>query len=277
MNPAAIDLYREHGIDLAPEPLEIAVCAQHNNGGLAANHWWESANIRHLFPVGEVNGSHGVYRPGGSALNSGQVGGFRAAEYIARRYAAKSLDAEAFARAAEAAARTALRWSALRRARRSWREEREELQRRMTRAGAHIRSAAELGQAVAEARAQWQRLESSGCQATPAERREAWITRQLCFAHLVYLEAIRFAVKSGAGSRGSSMVLDAGGTPTHDKLGPEWRFTPPNPGFREQVLETVATPDGTVTSTWVPRRPLPKPDAWFETAWAAFREGDIYH
>ena len=59
MNPAAIELYREHGIDLAREPLEIAVCAQHNNGGLAANHWWESVNIRHLFPVGEVNGSHG--------------------------------------------------------------------------------------------------------------------------------------------------------------------------------------------------------------------------
>ncbi|MGM0680565.1 MAG: preprotein translocase subunit YajC, partial [Pseudomonadota bacterium] len=32
------------------------------NGGLAGNIWWESENIRHLFPVGEVNGSHGVYR-----------------------------------------------------------------------------------------------------------------------------------------------------------------------------------------------------------------------
>ena len=48
-------------------------------------------NIRHLFPVGEVNGSHGVYRPGGSALNAGQVGGLRAAEYIAHRYADWSL------------------------------------------------------------------------------------------------------------------------------------------------------------------------------------------
>ena len=66
MNPGAIQLYADHGIDLAREPLEIAVCAQHNNGGLAGNHWWESTNIKHLFPVGEVNGSHGVYRPGGS-------------------------------------------------------------------------------------------------------------------------------------------------------------------------------------------------------------------
>jgi len=46
--------------------------------------------------------------------------------------------------------------------------------------------------------------------------------------------------------------------------------------FREQVLETVAMPDGTVRSAWVPRRPLPHPDSWFETAWAEFREGEIY-
>jgi succinate dehydrogenase/fumarate reductase flavoprotein subunit len=90
MNPMAIKLYREHGIDLRKEPLEIAVCAQHNNGGLQGNIWWES-NLRHLFPVGEVNGSHGVYRPGGSALNSGQVGGYRAAQYISNFYHTNSL------------------------------------------------------------------------------------------------------------------------------------------------------------------------------------------
>lgn len=84
MNPPAIQLYLDHGIDLRRERLEIAVCAQHNNGGLKGNHWWES-NVRGLFPVGEVNGSHGVYRPGGAALNAGQVGGLRAAMYIARR------------------------------------------------------------------------------------------------------------------------------------------------------------------------------------------------
>jgi len=276
MNPAAIELYREHGINLARQPLEIAVCAQHNNGGLAANHWWESANLRHLFPVGEVNGSHGVYRPGGSALNSGQVGGFRAAEYIARRYPDRTLDGGRFARVAKAAARDALRWSGKCRTGRSWREEREDLQGRMTRAGAHIRSVAELDQAVADARTQWQRLESEGCLATGPELREAWNTRQLCFAHLVYLEAIRSAVRSGAGSRGSSMVLHPSGTRAHERLGPEWSFAPPNPDFRERVLETVADPGGTVSSAWVPRRPLPKTDAWFETAWAAFQRGKIY-
>ncbi|MFQ3619947.1 MAG: FAD-binding protein [Spirochaetales bacterium] len=86
MNPLAIELYRSNGIDLEQEPLEIAVCAQHNNGGLYADLWWESVNIDRLFPVGEVNGTHGVYRPGGSALNAGQVGSLRAAQKIAGDY-----------------------------------------------------------------------------------------------------------------------------------------------------------------------------------------------
>jgi succinate dehydrogenase/fumarate reductase flavoprotein subunit len=276
MNPAAIELYRSHGIDLAGAPLEVAVCAQHNNGGLAANHWWESLNIRHLFPVGEVNGSHGIYRPGGSALNAGQVGGFRAAEYIARRYAEQSLDPAAFAAAAAAAAGAALVWSLKCRGGRPWRAEREELQRRMSRAGAHIRSRESLAEAAAAACDQWRRLENDGCRAEKGEWHEAWTTRQLCFAHLVYLEAIRFAVESGAGSRGSAMVLDPAGTPAHPGLGAEWRFLPQNPDLREPVLETEATPDGAVRSAWLPCRPLPATDAWFETAWAAHRSGQIY-
>ena len=88
MNPPAIDLYNSFNVDISKELLEIAVCAQHNNGGLKGNIWWES-NIKHLFPVGEVNGTHGVYRPGGTALNAGQVGGIRASMYIAANYSAK--------------------------------------------------------------------------------------------------------------------------------------------------------------------------------------------
>jgi hypothetical protein len=117
---------------------------------------------------------------------------------------------------------------------------------------------------------------TTGCRAGARELGEAWKTRQLCFAHLVYLEAIRFALESGAGSRGSSMVLEEGGTRVHERLSREWSFAPPNPDLREHVLETAADPDGRVTSTWVPRRPLPTADSWFETAWAAFRAGEIF-
>jgi succinate dehydrogenase/fumarate reductase flavoprotein subunit len=274
MNPGAIQLYLDHGIDVRKAPLEIAVCAQHNNGGLAANHWWESANIRHLFPVGEVNGSHGVYRPGGSALNSGQVGSFRAAEYIANRYGQSDLSVAAAGRAAsEERKRVEAFLGRCTKAKTTWRQERGELQERMSRAGAHIRSLSDATKAVDEAWNQWKRIERDGCSGKPAESLR---TRQLCFAHAVYLDAVKFAIGSGVGSRGSAIVLNSGGGKIHDRLDDAWRIEPENTAFRDQVQETEAGPDGSVVNRWAARRPVPESDSWFETAWARFRNGDIY-
>ncbi len=88
MNPRAIRLYGDHGIDLAGEYLEIAVCAQHNNGGIAVNSDWESS-LPGLYVAGEAAGTFGICRPGGTALNSTQVGSYRAAQAIARAYREK--------------------------------------------------------------------------------------------------------------------------------------------------------------------------------------------
>ena len=82
MNPGAISLYSDHGIDITREPLKIAVCAQHNNGGVRIDSNWQT-NVKGLYCVGEAAGSIGIFRPGGSALNSCQVGSMRAAEHIA--------------------------------------------------------------------------------------------------------------------------------------------------------------------------------------------------
>lgn len=81
LNPKAIAFYRSKGIDLENEPLEIAVCAQHMNGGVDVDINWMTS-VKNLFAVGEAAGTFGVYRPGGSALNSTQVGGLRIAQYI---------------------------------------------------------------------------------------------------------------------------------------------------------------------------------------------------
>lgn len=81
MNQPAIDLYKSKGCNIETEYLEIALCAQHCNGGLAVDLWWQTS-VPGLFAVGECAGTHGVARPGGSALNSGQVGSLRAAQYI---------------------------------------------------------------------------------------------------------------------------------------------------------------------------------------------------
>lgn len=82
MNAPAIALYKSKGVDLHHEYLEIALCAQHNNGGIAVDLWWQTS-VKGLFAAGECAGTHGISRPGGSALNAGQVGSLRAAQYIA--------------------------------------------------------------------------------------------------------------------------------------------------------------------------------------------------
>ena len=84
MNIGAIELYADHGIDICTELLEIAVCAQHCNGGVMVDEHWQS-DVDGLYVAGEAAGIFGVYRPGGSALNSTQVGSLRAAEHIAKK------------------------------------------------------------------------------------------------------------------------------------------------------------------------------------------------
>jgi len=88
MNPQAIALYLGNGIDLNRDMLEIDVCAQHCNGGVAVDGHWQSG-VRGLYAAGEAAGTFGAYRPGGSALNAAQVGSLRAARHIARQAAAE--------------------------------------------------------------------------------------------------------------------------------------------------------------------------------------------
>ncbi len=82
MNEPAILLYRSHGIDLDREMLEIRVCAQHHNGGIAVDSHAQTC-VPGLYAAGEAAGTFGRKRPGGSALNATQTGAVRAAEHIA--------------------------------------------------------------------------------------------------------------------------------------------------------------------------------------------------
>ena len=279
MNPAAIQLYLDHGIDLRYTKLEIALCAQHNNGGLAGTHWWESTNLRHLFPVGEVNGSHGVARPGGSALNSGQVGAFRAAEYIAKRYPDWSLDIGAATYLAQQRVVELATWcEKAKRSASDWQSNRHAVQRRMSRSGGAIRSLPELETALSETTQHYERLLHEGVSFADARGQiEALRNRQLTFAAMTYLQAIRFSVESGVGSRGSAVVLDTNGVALHAKLDASWLIVPENTEFRDKVLNTRSNHTTRTTShCYEPCRPIPDSDLWFETAWAAYREGRIY-
>ena len=278
MNPGAIKLYQDHGIDLSEEPLEIAVSAQHNNGGLAGNIWWESTNIHHLFPIGEVNGSHGLKRPGGAALNAGQVGGFRAAEFIANCYGSWSMPEEQAVIALMDAVEQNEVWAAkCLLANTSIENERTEMQKRMSKAGAFIRTINVLEIEVQRAWQQAARLIQNGCTThSSKDQSDAFNIRQLCLAQAVYLDAILFALRSGVGSRGSAIVLENSGLPVHPMLDSNWRIQPEDEAFRKTVLQTRLFQDGTIQHTWTPCRPIPKTDSWFETTWGRFRSGEIY-
>ena len=270
MNAPAIALYQQHHINLAAEPLEIAVCAQHNNGGLAGDIWWQSENIQHLYPIGEVNGTHGVTRPGGTALNAGQCGAFRAAEWIANASSKPVASQAPVSCPAFADYQSRLQQTPTL----SWEKERAIFQKRMSAFGGFIREKTSVEKALQEAQQQLEKLQHQGLHFDhPKEFAESIRNEHLLFAECVYLSAILYQIKSGTGSRGGAIILNQAGTPIHPAL--DWKIQSEDKSFREQVLETHFQ-DNAITSCWKPCRSIPDTKNWFETAWKEYREGKIY-
>jgi succinate dehydrogenase/fumarate reductase flavoprotein subunit len=270
MNQPALDFYLANGIDLGRDPLEIAVCAQHNNGGLTGGIWWES-NIQGLFPVGEVNGSHGVRRPGGASLNAGQVGGLRAAMYIASRRRDAAPDARAFAAAAEARvaavlglARAMLAGTEGRRP--GVRDVRHEIQRRMSGAAAHVRRLDVARGAERDAWRLCRDLDARAGAGVVGDLPAAFRNRDLCLAHAVYLSAIAEYLERGGQSRGSFIVGDER----------QWTLNAPGAFVDTHILEISVSPDLEPRLAWVDIRPIPEEDGWFETTWRAYRDGTVF-
>jgi succinate dehydrogenase/fumarate reductase flavoprotein subunit len=281
MNPPAIDIYRDHGIDLEKDALEIAVCAQHNNGGLKGDIWWES-NIRHLFPVGEVNGTHGVYRPGGSALNSGQVGSWRAAEFIASRYrndppalldfwnsAGSQIQAivEQGRNMIDKKAKSTLLEKAL-----------AEIRGRMSAYGAHVRDPEKIAAEAEKAWTLYSKLKRAAKVKSARDIAFSYKIIDLCLTHALYLEAIKEYIDKGGASRGSYLVLDPNGEKPCPELDDSWRFklASPESFVSGKILEISLEAKGRVKKEWVDIRPVPDEKTWFENVWSDFRAGRVF-
>ncbi len=281
MNQPAVDLYKNHGIDIEKQLLEIAVCAQHNNGGLAGNIWWEST-VRHLFPVGEVNGTHGVKRPGGSALNSGQVGSLRAALFISRRYREYPPDTEKFLSGASGQIR---KWFDLAGkyveggsgVRISADQSLSRIQERMSSCGAHIRKADKVAGELKKAREDYAALKENLKVNDPSELPKAFRVLDLCLTHVFFLEAIHEYLGKGGGSRGSYMVLDPKGILPCESLGQEWKMrrTEKDAFVSRNILELRLDREGRILKEWVPVRPIPEEDTWFENVWNQYLKDEI--
>ncbi len=276
MNPKAIDLYAENGIDLASELLEIAVCAQHNNGGLSADKWWQS-NILRFFPVGEVNGSHGVYRPGGSALNSGQVGGVRAAQYILARSMGDAPTGDALASACGAQLESAISFgedALARGASTDLTAERADIRRRMSLHGAHIRSAEGARTGLREAREQLEKLNGAGI-GKPSHLRSLHQLRDLAVCGIAYLAAIGNYIEQGGKSRGSYLIHDASGQKPEPSLPDVFSFALDTDGRATRIQETEYA-GGDCGFVWREVRPMPSGNDWFENVWKSCLAGENF-
>ncbi|MCL2527510.1 MAG: FAD-binding protein [Defluviitaleaceae bacterium] len=237
MNPKAIQLYKDNGIDLYNEPLKIAVCAQHCNGGIAVDANWESS-IKGLYVAGEAAGTFGVYRPGGSALNSAQVGAMRAAEHIAkvsRGQSAPQSSGVSFSLPAATYSKTPTAKANL--------AANQEL---MSRYAAYNRDVAQM-----------EKLHEELCRQRDVFFKENTITceSELSFLYKCYdLLITQVAVLSSMilagkdmGSHGGALV--GGIHPTEDLV----------------VDQVITTAEG--KSFFEPVRPLPECDDWFEKVW----------
>jgi succinate dehydrogenase/fumarate reductase flavoprotein subunit len=272
MNPLAYDLYKAHGIDVSKEYLEIDVAPQHHNGGAEVNIWWETS-LKHLFAVGECAGTHGVQRPGGSALNAGQVGGYRAASYIAGFY----LKGDPFYGEEElrAMARTELaefekdftgptptlpgeKDAAAVLAR---------VQELNTRSAAFVRPREEIDVCVKELAELARRPVP-----VPGKLTLLFSLKEIILMSRLMYDAILAFVKGGGKSRGSYLVIDSIGK-IEDCLG----GTETDILFRDKVIVSRYIPnEDRVMSETRPVRPIPESDSWFEEVWRQYREGGIF-
>lgn len=272
MNPLAIELYRMHGSDIAREPLPFNVNNQHMNGGVEVDTWGRSS-IPGLYALGEVAGTHGVTRPGGAALNAGQVMGVRVAKHLAAQrphrpgvpvavVQASVRTALAIARGGQASA------SALR----------DEIQARMSDHAGFICPVGEVAAARAAAVALRSRVLASGIAVTPERSAEAFRWRHQALLSEAVLTALDAYVVSGGGSRGARAYCDPTGTKVPEAQAVDcaaWRFREEKPEQRREKL--TLRWNGAFSLSRTPLRGMEDPARiFFEKNWAPYLTGAVY-
>ena len=269
MNQLAIDFYRDKGVDLYTQPLEIALCAQHNNGGMGIDCWWQT-DVKGLFAVGEAAASHGVYRPGGTALNAGQVGSTRAAQYIAARCqgdAPACFDTEAAAALAEMGALADACRADTGNVRALWQHAAEE----MSRCGAAIRDPAQIRAYGKQVEAQLAGFAKTVKAGSRTELAMVYRLRDMLLSQHAYLTAMADYTAHGGQSRGSALYTDlTGGVKPFAQLPDTFTFALDE--TEAPLIQELWFEDGTCKIDWRAPRPIPEDDDFFENVWRSYRE-----
>lgn len=268
MNTPAIELYASFGVDLYSEPLEIAVSAQHCNGGVAVDKWYES-DTHGLFVIGEAAGVFGVQRPGGSALNSTQVGSIRAAEAIAHRLKQKQNNDHFIVSESDVAllgiGTDTLTFDDVYAKRMSF-------ARRMTESCSFLRRPSEINALIDSVKAELDGFYRYSAADTRALR-ELYIYRDVLVTQLMMLSSVSAYIAEGGLSRGSYLITDSS---TESILASDAPVT--DTAFADKVGKVrLITNGGFNTETYFePVRPVPETAHWFEKVYNAYRNGEIF-
>ena len=267
LNMPAYSFYLDKGVDLENEYLEISLSAQHNNGGLAIDSWWQS-NIKGLFPVGECAASHGVYRPGGSALNAGQCGSRRAASWICQhRLGPWSADGtELEEEVNEIKNLIAGSENGTLDAREVYKHVRE----MMSLNGSVIRNAGLIEKTLEEVSYYLSNFSSIKVNG----KSELWILfelRNALITQKVYLESMLDYILHGGKSRGSALYSEENGNIHIDGLDNRFTYSLEDEARPSEIQEARYMDGKTEFSRRMPN-PIPKDDDFFENVWARYRE-----
>ena len=260
MNRPAYELYLSKGVDLKTEMLPIALCAQHNNGGIAVDLWWQT-DVPGLFACGECAGTHGISRPGGSALNAGQVGSLRAAQYICQKERALSDKTVFAAMAAAAAAENTVTGK-----QNNAEAQLQACRRRMSDLGGAIRRSEQLASALLQTKADLTQLHTVGSE----KAYQVYQYRDALVCQQVLLEAMLDYDRTVGKTRGSALYYRMDGQ-KREGLEEVFRFICQPKAAGEQVQTGILTEAGCVF-TWRAVRPLPEDNDVFETVWRTYRE-----
>ena len=266
MNERAYQLYLDHGIDLETEMLEISVCAQHLNGGLECSCWYENPAIKNFYPVGECGGVFGIKRPGGSALNSTQVGSIRAAERVCA-LAVKAPETVDVSRLTITSALASLLSSdgmsvgeIL--------DKRKAGGRRYDECAAFIRNRQKIEALRADISAEIAVFFDKYRACDHRSLVELMINYDTLVTRYAMLSSISAYIDDGGKSRGSYLVCENGAVPDDVKT---------DTAHRAKVLITSYDPSSVSASVrFDDVRPIPDTDNWFENVYNAFGKKEMY-
>jgi len=275
MNPLAIELYKMHGTDLGKEPLEFAVNNQHMNGGIRIDDWGQTS-LEGCYAIGEAAGSHGVTRPGGAALNSGQVFGQRVAVAIKRSRLTRQTGAsdkrgieEALAGAlCEADASLDDNASLCPKAVKT------EIQARMSDYAGIICSGPQVKKALQAARKLRRDVETQGLRvSSPSLVGQAFRWRHMAYVSEAVLTALDFYIENGGGSRGARAICSDSGEQCPRASAEDltqFRFLEEQTKDKQEKL-VVYLEDGTFKIHALPVDTAPNiKRAFFEKAWSSY-------